>query len=110
LKEGQFWIITENQWPYEHIKHHWLAIYKTHAETLAELNPAAGSELIKLCSEMVAEFKVPGGALCMRFGDTLHSAGTVLHIHAQLIQPDVEAADYQPVRFKIGKSPEKIAL
>jgi diadenosine tetraphosphate (Ap4A) HIT family hydrolase len=108
LKEGRFWLITENQWPYEHVKHHWLAIYKSHAETLTELDPAAGSELIQLCAEMVQEFQVAGGALCMRFGDTDHSAGTVLHLHAQLIEPDIDAPDYQPVRFKIGKSPEKI--
>ena len=41
LKEGKFWLLTENQWPYEKIKHQLLAIYKTHIEHLKEMAPEA---------------------------------------------------------------------
>jgi ATP adenylyltransferase len=108
LKDGQFWLLTPNQWPYKNTKLHLLAIYKEHAENLTELNPEAGRELFEFLAWAQREYQVPGGGFAMRFGDTRHSAGTVLHIHAQFLMPDLEAPDYQPTRFKIGKSPEKL--
>jgi len=103
LRDGKFWIVTPNQWPYDHTKIHLLAIYKTHATTLQELDPEAGAELLQLFSEIAEEYKVPGGAIGMRFGDTQHSAGTVNHIHAQFITPDLEKPDFESIRFKIGQ-------
>lgn len=107
LKDGQYWSVSANQWPYENVKLQLLAIYKTHAETLTEIDPAAGEELLRFFSEIVEEYHIPGGALAMRFGDTNYSAGTVAHLHAQFIWPDIEKPDFTPVRFKIGKDLEK---
>lgn len=107
LKESQHWIITENAWPYEHTKIHLLAILKSHAETLQELPAGAGEELFQLLSWVEKEYQVPGGGVAMRFGDTRYSAGTVLHLHAQFIQPDIQKPDFQPVRVKLGKDKEK---
>lgn len=107
LKEGKFWIVTPNQWPYENTKLHLLAIYKTHAETLSDLDPAAGAELIQLFSKIQKEENIKGGGLAIRFGDTNYSAGTVKHIHAQFLVPDIEKIDFQPVRIKIGKNSPK---
>lgn len=107
LKQGKYWVLTDNRWPYEHTKHHILAISTQHVETLAELDPAAGAELLQLFAEVSTENQIPGGAIAIRFGDTDYSAGSVNHLHAHFIQPDIDANDYQPVRFKIGKSPKK---
>jgi diadenosine tetraphosphate (Ap4A) HIT family hydrolase len=105
LKESTHWRLTYNQWPYENTRLHLLAIYKAHAVALHEITPAAGQELIELLQWAEKEFDVPGGSFAMRFGDTDYSAGTVNHIHAQFIVPELNAPTYQPVRFKIGKSP-----
>lgn len=107
LKEGTYWVITENAWPYENTRVHLLAILKTHAEKLSELPPGAGDELIELAAWAEKEYAVKGGGLTMRFGDTNHSAGTVLHLHAQFIAPDIEKPDFKPVRVKLGKEWEK---
>ncbi len=107
VKEGEYWIITPNRWPYENTQVHLLAIYKKHAVRLSELEPAAGAELFKLFAELEKENRYPGGGWAMRFGDTDYSAGTVNHLHAQFIIPDVEKEDFKPVRFKIGKDKEK---
>lgn len=107
LKEGKFWIITPNQWPYENTKLHLLAIYKTHAETLSDMDPAAGEELIRLFSEIETEQNIPGGAFSVRFGNTNYSAGSVKHLHAQLFVPDITKENFEPVRIKIGKNKEK---
>ena len=103
LKEGEFWLVTKNQWPYDYTKVHLLLIYKQHATDLSELNPESGKELLELLQWAQKEYKIPGGGWAMRFGDTNHSAGTVAHIHVQFIMPDLEHPEYKPVRIKIGK-------
>lgn len=103
IKEGKFWIVTNNQWPYKSTKVHLLVIYKQHVTNLADLDSESGKELLDLMKWAEKEYKVPGGGWAMRFGDTNYSAGTVDHIHAQFIQPDLDAKDYKPVRIKLGK-------
>lgn len=103
LRDGKYWILTQNQWPYDFTRVHLLAILKTHAVNLGQVPPEAGKELFELLSWAEKEYDVEGGAIGMRFGDTNHSAGTVNHIHAQFIVPDIKKPGFQPVRFKIGK-------
>jgi ATP adenylyltransferase len=106
LKEGEYWLLTENQWPYENTTIHLLAIYKQHVTDLASLDPEAGKELLEMMQWAETEFKIPGGGFVVRFGDTDYSAGTVNHLHAQLLQPDIHAPTYldKPVKIKIGKT------
>ena len=103
LKDGKYWILTPNQWPYENTKLHLLAILKVHAEVLSEIAPEAGQELLELFAWVEKEYDVPGGGFAVRFGDTNYSAGTVAHLHAQYIVPDIEKPGFTPVRVKIGK-------
>jgi len=103
LKEGKFWIVTTNQWPYKHTKHHFLLIYKVHAVKLSDLSPSAGQELFELIAELEKNYAFKGGGLAMRFGDTDYSAGTIAHLHVQLIEPDIEAENFTAVRIKIGR-------
>ena len=106
LKEGKHWIIVPNQWPYENTSLHLMFVLKTHVEELALLDPQAGAELIELSQWAQQEYQIPGGGIAMRFGDTEYSAGTITHIHAHLIQPNIDAPNYdaKPVKFKIGKT------
>ena len=107
LKEGKFWIVTTNQWPYPHTKHHFLLIYKVHAVNFSDLSPAAGQELFELSAEIEESYQIKGGGLAIRFGDTDYSAGTVNHLHAQLIEPDLDSPNFVPVRVKIGSDKTK---
>lgn len=104
LFDGKYWLLTYNRWPYKNTKVHLLAIYKEHAEHLTEVDPEAGRELIEVFQWASQHFDVPGGGFVMRFGDTNFSAGSVHHLHAQFIQPDIDAEGYEPVRVKLGKS------
>lgn len=106
LKEGDFWLVTENQWPYQHTKHHFLIIYKNHITRPSELEKGAGDELIELSAWIEKEYQFPGGGLVMRFGDTDYSAGSVSHLHAQVLMPDIHHPTYdqKPVRVKIGRT------
>lgn len=107
LKEGKFWILTDNQWPYEKIKHQLLAIYKNHIEHIEEMDPEAGKELLEMFIEESKKRKMKGGGLAMRFGsDPEHGnyGSSVLHIHAHLIEPDLEKLDdTEAWRFKFGQ-------
>lgn len=105
LKEGKYWLVTTNQWPYTHTKLHLMFIAATHVTELQALDPQAGAELIEFAQWAEKEYAIPGGGLAMRFGDMNHSAGTIAHLHVQLVVPDIDAPDYdeKPVKIKIGK-------
>ncbi|MDA1080037.1 MAG: HIT domain-containing protein, partial [bacterium] len=102
VRETQYWTLTPNTWPYKHTKVHYLAILKRHAENLSELTKEEGGDLFTLLGSVQKELNIPGGAMTMRFGDTKHSAGTVRHLHAHFLVPDLDDPEYVPVRFKIG--------
>ena len=103
LKEGEFWVVTDSQWPYKNTKHHLLAISRTHVEHINELPKGAGEELMNLFAEVTKERSIPGGGLCIRFGwNPEHGdyGSSVRHIHAHLIEPDLTQGE--KVKFKIG--------
>lgn len=104
LKETEHWLFTKNQWPYDHTRLHFLIILKKHVERLQDLTPEMGAELFEILAWAEQEFQMPGGGFAIRFGDTNYSAGTVNHIHAQLLVPEINDPDYEPTRIKIGKS------
>lgn len=106
LRQGEFWIVTPSQWPYPHTRHHFLLIAKTHVEQISELMPEAGQDLFELIRWLQVTYQIPGGgfAIGMRLGDLDYSAGTVRHLHAQFVVPDLDDPDYEPVRFKVGSN------
>lgn len=107
ITEGKFWLITENQWPYEHTKQQLLAIYKTHIEHLNDMDPKAGEELIRLFQDEAKKRKIIGGGVAIRFGkDHEHGnyGSSVFHIHAHLFEPDLVALKSNEAwRFKFGQ-------
>lgn len=107
LREGEYWLVTTNQWPYAHTRLHLLFILQEHATDLTELPAAAGTELLEHAQWAAREYAISGGGLVMRFGDTAHSAGTVAHLHAQLVVPQLSDDDFEPVRITIGKKREE---
>lgn len=107
LKEGEFWLITDNQWPYDNINHQILAIYKEHIEHIKDMDPRAGEELIQFFKEVAEERNIPGGGIAMRFGknEDGNYGSSVLHLHAHLIEPDLGAlGEDKAWRFKFGQS------
>jgi diadenosine tetraphosphate (Ap4A) HIT family hydrolase len=108
LREGKNWYVTYNQWPYNNTKLHFLIIHQEYVTSIDQITPEAAQELLDHAAWLTKKFNVPGGAFCMRFGDTNYSAGTVDHLHAQYIVPDLNAEEYKPTRFKIGKNKEDV--
>jgi diadenosine tetraphosphate (Ap4A) HIT family hydrolase len=102
LRIGKYWVLTENQWPYEHTKLHLLAIARTHVETLNDLPKAAFADLLELFQWAEKKYTLEYGTLAMRFGDVTRTGATVLHLHAHLIVADHDHPDFTSVRFKVG--------
>ncbi len=106
LKEGKFWLLTDNQWPYDNVKHQMLAIYKHHVEHIKDLDPEAGKELFEMFGQASADRNMDGGGIAIRFGSSVHGnyGSSVLHVHAHLIEPDLEKlGDMEAWRFKFGQ-------
>ena len=108
IKDGKYWILTDNQWPYPNVKNQLLAIYKTHIEHISGMDPAAGSELIEMFKEETIKRNIPGGGIVIRFGSNPEKGNygsTVLHIHAHLIEPDLEKLnESESFKVKLGQS------
>lgn len=107
VSEGRFWLLTENQWPYDKVKQQLLAISKTHVEHLTELDPEAGSELFALFAAEAQKRQIAGGGVALRFGSSpLGNYGSsVKHLHAHLIEPDLAALEpTEAWKFKFGQS------
>jgi len=100
-------LLTDNQWPYAKIKHQLLAIHKTHIEHINELDPEAAAELITLFKEISIARNIKGGGVIIRFGSNPEKGNygsTVLHIHAHMIEPDLEALnETESFKVKIGQ-------
>ncbi|MDO8510166.1 MAG: HIT domain-containing protein [bacterium] len=105
LREGKYWLLSKNQWPYEHTNAHFIAIHKEHIEHIKDLAPEAGAELVVLFAWAAREYNIPGGAVAIRFGESEHGnyGSSVLHLHAHLIQPDLENPQGEKIKFKIGQ-------
>jgi diadenosine tetraphosphate (Ap4A) HIT family hydrolase len=108
IKQGKYWYITKNQWPYSHTLHHYLIIANKYWTKLEQITPTAMAEVITLAQWLQKKFSIPGGALALRFGDTNYSGGSVDHLHFQFIVPDLHDPKYEKIRFAIGKKRKKI--
>ncbi|MCD8484236.1 hypothetical protein LRY60_01305 [Candidatus Woesebacteria bacterium] len=62
LRKTEHWLLTTNQWPYDHTQHHLLIIYKDHATNLNELATEAGTELFELVQWVEKTYNVPVAA------------------------------------------------
>lgn len=102
LRKSPNWILTSNQWPYDHTAYHLLAIATYHAESLGGLKDGAGEELIELFKWAVDKYKISFGGLAMRFGDVTKNGASVKHIHCHLIAPEPSKNESDKIRFKIG--------
>ena len=105
LRDGRYWLLTYNQWPYDHLRIHLLLITKEHAEKLEDLPADAGFEMLEMCQWAEKKFNIKSGALAIRFGDVLYNGATVRHLHVHIVAGNHEHPDFETVRFKVASRP-----
>lgn len=103
FRKGAHWILTKNQWPYEHTKNHLLAISAYHAETPLDLKEGSFDELQGHVNWALDEFGIKAGGVCMRFGSVALNGATVSHLHVHIIEPSDDLPEGEKVRFKISR-------
>lgn len=98
LKKSKKWFITKCSWPYENTQRHFLIIGYEHKEKLSQMGENDWKEVGLLADWATSKFKLEGGALALRFGDTDYTGATVCHLHFHLITPQKS----KTVNFPIG--------
>jgi len=103
LKTEKDWFITKNSWPYKNAEYHFIIIGKKHKENFSQLNETDFGSVKKLTNWAIKKYKIKGGALTIRFGDTDHTGATVCHLHFHLISPELDKKHQgKTVFFPIG--------
>jgi len=102
LKEGDFWLLTDNMYPYKGAKHHVLFVHKKHIQRFEEITNEAWSELQDLIRFIIKDRNIEGGAFLFRFGDTALTGASVTHLHANLVSAGSREKDREPIMTRIG--------
>lgn len=102
LRDGDHWLVTPNQWPYDFTETHLLFITKSHVEKLSDLPDGSFQELQGHLSWAEKKYGIKAGSIAMRFGDVTKNGATVKHLHMHIIQPSADKPEGKSVRFKIG--------
>lgn len=96
-KKGS-WFLTDNSWPYKNTAQHLMILCEEHKENFSDLSQKDLEAVKYLANWAIKEFKIKGGALAIRFGDTNYTGATVSHLHFHLISPKKDRS----VNFPIG--------
>lgn len=104
LKQYNGWFIAKSNWPYKNSLHHFMIVSKKHKEQFFELNKEDLETVKYLTNWAIKKFKIKGGALTIRFGDTKFTGATVCHLHFHLIYPqkNKKTGRAKVVNFPIG--------
>ncbi len=104
LKKKDGWFLTEATWPYKDARCHLMILGKRHRENLLELKKNDLEAVFSLAKFAIRKYKIKGGALAMRFGNTDYTGASVAHLHFHLISPKINKKTRRAmlVNFPIG--------
>lgn len=102
LKDGKYWLLTDNMYPYKGAKHHILLIHKSHIEDTDEIEKGAWTELFEIIQSEIKNRNIGGGTFYVRFGNTAYTGASVSHLHANLISPDIDGENREPIMARVG--------
>jgi len=100
------WIVTKNDYPYEHTKLHLLLIPDQHVSTLSELDPEVLADFMPTVVKVERQWKLEHYAVGIRSGDMRLTGGSVEHLHAHIIVGDIDNPEHESVRFKMSARPK----
>lgn len=98
------WFLTEASWPYKNVNCHLIILGEKHRENLSELKKRDFEAIFYLVRFAIKKYKIKGGALAVRFGDTNYTGASVAHLHFHLISPEIDKKTKRSktVNFPIG--------
>ncbi|MFM2330950.1 MAG: hypothetical protein RLZZ26_457 [Candidatus Parcubacteria bacterium] len=81
------WLVLENEFPRDDTERMLLIVPNRHLDGPASISSKDWAEIGHLFSYCIRPSRVPGGALLLRYGDPRDHAGTIEHLHYNVIQP-----------------------
>lgn len=104
LYEDLGWRVWKNPYPIDHTYLHLIMAPKQHVTFVGDISPSDFEAMGRIFKWARREFELIGGAFAMRFGSPQFNAGSVLHLHTNIIVPDGSGA----VQVTLAKDPEKV--
>ncbi len=105
--ETKHWVVTKNDYPYEHTTLHLLLIAKKHVQMLGQLTVEARADMTEVIARIENDFRLTTYGFGMRGGDFRFNGGTVDHLHGHIIVGDFsDRSNHHKVRFKISSVPD----
>ncbi|MFH1582514.1 MAG: HIT domain-containing protein [bacterium] len=103
-KRKNSWFLTNDTWPYKNARIHLLILGDKHKESFSELTKTDLESVSCLTKWAIKKWKIKGGGLAMRFGDTDYTGASVSHIHFHIISPKLNKKTKKAklVNFPIG--------
>jgi hypothetical protein len=98
------WSVWENPFPLPHTRHHLVMAPHRHVGPSDQILSSDFTAMGELFGWAQKRFGFTGGGFAMRFGSPKQSAGTVMHLHANIIVPDLTGA----VDVTLAKNPAKV--
>ncbi len=104
FKRKNGWFLTGVSWPYKNTRCHLMILGEKHREEFAELKKKDFETISYLARWAIKKYKIKGGALAIRFGDTDYTGASVAHLHFHLISPKInkKTKRSKTVNFPIG--------
>lgn len=89
------WMLLQNEYPHKGTESMWLIVPKRHLSSPIELVGDDWMEIGDLLTRCLHTPNMDGGGIMWRFGDPRFHAGTVEHLHINIIRP-VPESEYRP--------------
>jgi diadenosine tetraphosphate (Ap4A) HIT family hydrolase len=102
------WRIWENPFPLKHTSDHFVLAPRRHVTHIADLGNDDWRSIQAIVSGTTQ--RLSGGALVFRFGDPRKNAGSVRHLHANVIVPDGTGRVQATLAKEPGEISEKRAI
>ena len=92
IHENMLWRLWVNPFPLPHTELHLVMASRRHIAPGGEMTAEDFTAMGQLFLQAQMTYGFTGGGFVMRFGTPLQSAGTILHLHANIIIPDRSGA------------------
>ena len=104
VKRSGEWFLTGGTWPYKNTRCHLIILGEKHRENFSELTKKDFEAVFYLAKWAIKKYKIKGGALATRFGDTNYTGASVSHLHFHLISPQInkKTGHSKTVNFPVG--------
>ena len=106
LFETEHWLVTKNDYPYEHTSLHLLVAAKTHVSDMSELDAKARADFMETVVTISKVYDLPSYAVGIRVGDFHFNGGSVEHLHAHVIVGTRNDKTFEPVKMKLTSLPK----